>query len=283
MVCDKISLMLKKIKNLLWIPHSIYKNRALALSLAKNDFKSRFAGSYLGIIWAFVQPVITVLVYWFVFEVGFKAGQTTGYPFVLYLVSGIVPWFFFAESLGGGSNCLVEYSYLVKKVVFNIEILPFVKIFSALFVHIFFIAFTILLLTFYGYYPSIYMLQLPYYMLCNFVLVLAIVYLFSSIVVFFRDLNQIIGIIILQVGIWLTPIMWEARGILGEGSLIFRLFKLNPMFYIVDGFRDALLYRQFPGLDKLRWTIYFWLFTLLVFVLGEFIFKRLKIHFADVL
>lgn len=275
--------MFSKIKVLWDLPLSIYKNRKLMFSLAQNDFKSRFAGSNLGTVWAFVQPVITVFVYWFVFEVGFKAGQSTGYPFVLYLVTGIVPWFFFAESLSGGSNSFIEYSYLVKKVVFHIEILPCVKIISALFVHIFFVAFTVFLLSLYGFYPSVYMLQIVYYMFCNIVLVTALSYLCSAIVVFFRDLNQIINVIVLQIGIWMTPIMWDARGMLGEGSRLFKVLKLNPMFYVVDGFRDALLYRQFPGTEKLIWGIYFWCFTLCVYAAGLFLFRRLRVHFADVL
>ena len=97
--------------------------------LAKNDFRTKYAGSYLGIIWAFIQPVVTVLVYWFVFEVGFRAGENTlPVPFVLYLIAGIVPWFFFQDGLIGGTNSMLEYSYLVKKVVFQISVLPVVKI-----------------------------------------------------------------------------------------------------------------------------------------------------------
>lgn len=121
----------------------IISNRKLIWDLSKNDFKTRFAGSYLGIIWAFVQPIVTVLVYWFVFEKGMHAsginlrsGITA--PFVLWLIAGLVPWFFFQEVLSGGTNALMEYSYLVKKVVFQIDILPIIKLISALFVHLFF-------------------------------------------------------------------------------------------------------------------------------------------------
>ena len=103
----------------------IISNRKLIWDLSKNDFKTRFAGSYLGIIWAFVQPIVTVLVYWFVFEKGMHAsginlrsGITA--PFVLWLIAGLVPWFFFQEVLSGGTNALMEYSYLVKKVGYQI-------------------------------------------------------------------------------------------------------------------------------------------------------------------
>ena len=122
------------------LPMDIYKNRRLVAKLAKNDFKTRYAGSYLGIVWAFIQPVITILVYWFVFSVGFRSGTgDLGVPFVLYLVAGIVPWFFFQDALMGGTNSLLEYNYLVKKVVFNISVLPVVKIISAMFVHAYFV------------------------------------------------------------------------------------------------------------------------------------------------
>ena len=100
-------------KKVLTLPIELLQNRKLIMNLAKNDFKTKYAGSYLGIVWAFVQPIVTILVYWFVFSVGLKAGNVSDYPFVLYLVSGIVPWFFFQDALNGGTNALMEYNYLV--------------------------------------------------------------------------------------------------------------------------------------------------------------------------
>ena len=101
-----------------------WTNRKLIWKLAKNDFKTRYAGSYFGVVWAMVQPVVIVLVYWFVFQIGLnnataelKQGITV--PFVLWLVSGIVPWFYFSESLSNGTNALLEYNYLVKNKNFD--------------------------------------------------------------------------------------------------------------------------------------------------------------------
>ena len=84
----------------------------LILRLAKNDFKARFAGSYLGIFWAFVNPIVTILVYWFVFEKGLNAGGVTTHsgvyvPFVLWLIGGMVPWFYFSEAFSSGTNTLL--------------------------------------------------------------------------------------------------------------------------------------------------------------------------------
>ena len=267
-------------KKILALPAELYQNRKLVLSLAKNDFKTKYAGSYLGIVWAFIQPIVTILVYWFVFSVGLKAGTVSDYPFVLYLVSGIVPWFFFQDASNGGTNALIEYNYLVKKVVFKISILPIVKIISALFVHVFFVAFALILCACYGYTPSLYTLQIIYYSVCTFLFVLGLVYATSAIVIFFRDLTQIISIF-LQVGVWLTPIMWDIN-MLSSHPWLIKLFKLNPMYYVVTGYRDSML-GHIGIWNHASWTIYFWVVTILLFGLGSVIFKRLKPHFADVL
>lgn len=255
-------------------------NRKLILNLAKNDFKTKYAGSYLGIIWAFIQPVITVLVYWFVFEIGLRQTGNSDVPFVLWLIAGLVPWFFFSDALNGGTNSLLEYNYLVKKVVFKISVLPIVKILSAFFVNVFFILFTMVIYACYGKYPDLYYLQIIYYIICVFMLVLGLSYLTSAVVIFFRDLTQIISII-LQIGVWMTPIMWNIDT-MGLSSKITFILKLNPMFYVVQGYRDVLINKIWFW-EHGTMTIYFWSFTLITFILGTIVFKRLKIHFADVL
>lgn len=256
----------------------VYRSRTLIWNLAKNDFKTKYAGSYLGITWAFVQPIVTVLVYWFVFQVGFRSGDVGNFPFVLWLVTGIVPWFFFSDALTNATNSMLEYSYLVKKVVFKISILPIVKIISALFVHAFFVCFTIFLFILYGYKPDIYTIQVIYYTVCMFVFVLGISYATCAIVIFFKDLGQIINIF-LQVGMWMTPIMWKYDMVSEQYQWI---LKLNPMYYIVEGYRDSLIYHV-GFWHRFNQTIYFWIVALGLFAIGAVIFKRLKVHFADVL
>ena len=270
------------LKTIFFLPAELYKNRRLVFKLAKNDFKTKYAGSYLGIVWAFVQPIVTILVYWFVFSVGFRSGTgDLGVPFVLYLVAGIVPWFFFQDALIGGTNSLLEYNYIVKKVVFNISVLPVVKIISAMFVHGFFVLFTIILYMCYGRFPDLYYIQILYYSICTFLLVLGLVYATCAVVVFFRDLTQIISIG-LQVGIWLTPIMWIAETSLPGHPLLQKVLQLNPMYYIVSGYRDAFVMKKW-FFESPMWTLYFWIFTILCFLFGNWVFKRLRVHFADVL
>lgn len=273
-------------KKTVFLPSILWENRKLIMNLAKNDYKKKFAGSYLGIIWAFIQPVVTVLVYWFVFEVGLNSKVNdlrTGaeVPFVIWLMAGLIPWFYFQEAWSGGTSVLIEYTYLVKKVVFQIETLPVVKLISALFTHLFFVAFTIVLFAFMGYTPDFYTLQVLYYSFCMIVMVAGLIYATSAIVVFFRDLAQVVGIL-LQVGVWVTPIMWDINTMTKIPSWCVFILKLNPMYYIVNGYRDALINKigfwEHPG-----YTIYFWILSVILLCLGTGIFKRLRIHFADVL
>ncbi len=280
-----IGIFLLRWDSIMDIPVGVWNDRKLIYKLGRNDFKTKFAGSIFGTVWAFIQPIVTVFVYWFVFEKALNAGtQSTKagiqVPYVLWLLCGLVPWFFFSDALPSGTNVLVEYSYLVKKVVFNISNLPIVKLISSLFVHLFFIAFTIAMFAFYGYYPNLYSLQVIYYSAALIVLLLGLIYFTSAIVVFFRDLSQIIGIL-LQVGVWFTPIMWNIDAVAMSPILLF-ILKLNPLYYITSGYRDALI-NEIWFWEKPNATLYFWALTLIIFVLGTTVFKRLKVHFADVL
>ncbi len=259
------------------------KNLALIWKLAKNDFKTRYAGSYLGVVWALVQPVITVLMYYIVFDKIFQSRSEAvaggiAVPYVLFLTAGLVPWFYFSEGLSNGTNALLQYNYLVKKVVFNIDILPLIKVIAASFIHIFFIGVLLIIAAIYGYYPNLYTLQLIYYSACMFVLVLALSYTTSAVVVFFRDLGQIIQIL-LQIGMWATPILWNISSIPRTWQIV---MKLNPVAYIVLGYKATICENKGFWIDW-KYTLYFWCFVGLFMLLGRVIFKKLKVHFADVL
>ncbi|MBO4780727.1 MAG: ABC transporter permease, partial [Selenomonadaceae bacterium] len=139
--------------------HDIIENRKFLWQMTKRDFKQRYLGSYLGILWAFIQPTITVMIFWFVFQVGFKSTPVNNFPFILWLVCGMFPWFFLSESISSATNSVIESSFLVKKIVFRVELLPIVKIISALVVHLFFLTVLMIMFAVYGYSASIYNLQ----------------------------------------------------------------------------------------------------------------------------
>ena len=250
----------------------------MLFSLAKNDFKAKYAGSALGVLWGFISPVITILIYWFVFQVAFQNGPVNGMPYVIWLVSGVVPWFFISEGWGGATGVLIDYSYLVKKVVFKIELLPTVRILSAFFVHLFFVALAFVVSSAYGYFPTLLHFQIVYYMAAAFALALALGRITSTLTVFARDVNNLVGVLV-QFGFWLTPIFWDINAIPENLHLI---FKLNPVYYVTEGYRDIFVYGT-PFCEKPLLTLYFWGFIIVLTLIGNVLFKKLRPHLADLI
>lgn len=243
-----------------------------------DDFKNKFSGSFLGSIWAFIQPLITILIYYFVFQIGFRSVPVEGYPFILWLISGLTSWFFFSDAIINATTSMVEYSYLVKKVLFNINILPLAKICSVFIVQVFLLILNVVIFAVFGFKPDIYMFQIIYYVFYMVILVAGISYLTAALYVFFKDLVQIVSIL-LQVVFWTTPFVWSLSQMPVE---VQHVIKYMPVYYIVSGYRDCFINKVWFW-ENTQWMIYYWLIAVLIFVLGINVFKRLKPHFADVL
>ncbi len=255
-------------------------NRTMIFKMAKNDFKTKYAGSFLGIFWAYTQPVVTILLYWFVFQVGFRSQPQGEYPFVLWLTAGLVPWFYFSDAWNGATESLVSYSFLVKKVLFDVEILPLIKIVAAFMVNVFFTVFLLIIFMCMGFMPTLHALQIIYSLICITVLAWGLGYFTSAVVVFVRDLKHFLQLL-LQILMWVTPIMWNFS-MLQSIPWLEKVMMINPIFYIVQTYRDAL----FGGpwfWERGLWTIYFWVITLLLCVFGAAVFRKIKPHFADIL
>ncbi len=254
----------------------IFKDRRLLMSLSYKDFQRKFTGTYFGLFWAIAQPLLTIIVYWVAFQYGFRSGDVSGIPYVVWFICGIVPWLFVMEAFSSASNSFIEYNYLIKKVKFNVNILPLVKILSSFYVHVFFCVIVMIVACKFHIWPTIYLIQLLYYMLANIILLFSLSLITSTLVVFFRDLNQIISVILL-IGMWGTPIAWSLESFSEETHIY---FKLNPFFYIIEGYRDAIIGRCWFW-EKKELTIYFWCFVLFLLLAGGIIYSKLKPHFAD--
>lgn len=256
----------------------MWRNRGLLMNMSKSDFKSRFSGSYFGVVWAVIQPLMTILIFWFVFQVGFRAQPISDVPFILWLCAAMIPWNFFADAIINATGAFTSYSFVVKKLVFKIGLLPLVKVTSSFFLNIAFNILLIIIFTLYGLFPGIHLIDIIYYNVCIFAFITAWSYLLSTLNVFFKDTTQIVGIF-MQFGIWLTPIMWE-EGIIAEPYRW--IVKLNPIYYIVNGYREALINKVW-FFEHPNQTLYFWAVTIIIALIGFMFFKKMKSHFADVL
>ena len=263
-----------------WFIRELFDHRYLLLQLTLRDFKSRYAGSILGLFWAFLQPLAMMAILWFVFSYGLKANAVeTGVKFIPWFFSASVAWNFLQDGIFVTSNAINDYAFLVKKIDFRVRLLPVVKILSALILHGIFLVLLMVILVISGLRPDVQWLSVFYYMFCSCVFLLGCGWLLAPLNVFTRDIAQLVGVL-MQFGFWLTPIIWNWR-MLPEKYR--PLIKLNPLFYITEGYRDAFVYHRSIAAHGLNSMLYFWCFTLGLLALGHTVFKRLRPHFGDVL
>ena len=256
----------------------IWQKRQLIVGMAKRELRSQYVGSFLGVFWAVIHPVVMITVFWFVFSVGFKAKPMSDVPFVVWLTAGLAPWFLFSEIVNGGTNTVVAHAHLIKKTIFYPQILPFVKICSALVIHLVFLTVLLVLIFFQGVPVTFFFIQAGYYLFCLLVLALGLSWTFSALNVFIRDVAQLVSVS-LQVGFWVTPIFWDIHMMPPKVQWF---LKLNPIYYIILGYRDSFI-EGVPFWSHPVYMAYFWFCASTMLLLGAFVFKRLKPQFPDVL
>jgi ABC-type polysaccharide/polyol phosphate export permease len=216
---------------------------------------------------------------WFAFTYGLKINTIDGStPFSLWLIVGIIAWFYASEIIISTSGCIKEYSYLIKNVNFKASIIPIIKIISSSVIHLFFIGFIFIVCLVYDKEPSLIWFQVIYYLFCILFLTTGIAWLTSSLYVFVKDISQVVNVI-MQFFFWLTPIIWSVEIV---PPYLLKYMKLNPFLYIVEGYRNTFIYEKWFFQD-LNYLIYFWSLSILLFFIGAVTFHRLKPHFADVL
>ena len=245
---------------------------SLVWDMAVEDLKSAYKGAVLGGAWVFIRPAAVILVYYIVFEFFFGMSlEFSDVPYAVWFLSGMLPWLYFADTLGGGITCYQEYSYLVGKIYFPIRLLPMVKVLSGFFVHLVFMAILGAVCIFSG---SVWQIRLPvllYSAVCLLVYTGLSVRLGAIIRVFFRDVSEFTGLF-LQAGIWAVPILWDFNKVPAPYR---RYFALNPMFHIVTGYRQAFGCGTGRG-DHLFSAPVFWELCFLLAVISEVLFRRLE-------
>jgi ABC-type polysaccharide/polyol phosphate export permease len=257
-----------------------YEQRYPLKILVIRDFTGRYLSSYIGLPWAFIQPVIFVFIIWFAFAVGLRAGNTSaGMPFAPWLLAGMLPWLFLSQTLVVTCNSIHEYAYLIRKTALNIWLIPIIKILSGLIIHfIMIILLLFLFITVYDIYPDIHWFQFIYYLFAMIILLTGLSWLLSSINVLVPDMGHVINILT-TILFWATPIIWPYESL--HGNMRY-MALLNPFFYITEGYRYTFLGKMWV-FQFTEMNMYFWSVTLVLFLLGAFTFKKLQPSFGDVL
>lgn len=259
---------------------TLIKNKRLVFQLGKNDFKNRFAGTSFGAIWGFIQPFIFMMTYVIVFQFILKSQSSGNYPYIVWYLPGMAMWMFLNDSINNATSSIRTYSYLVKKVVFPVDIIPVISLTSSSIVGLFLISIACIVCIIIGFIPNI--LILLYYILAAYALIISFTRFTSAITALLPDFGQLFSIF-MQLMFWFTPIMWNIS-MLGTYPVLERIVKCMPFSYLVTGFRQA-----FTGEANLMfevngiYTVVFWVITVLLYIWGNSVFKRNKKDFADVL
>lgn len=256
----------------------LYTRRTLITAMAARELRAQYVASSLGLLWTLIHPVVMITVFWFVFSVGFKTQPLHDVPFVVWLTAGLAPWYVFSDIVSGSTNIIIAHSHLVKKTIFSSQILPVVKILSSLVTHGIFLSVLLVLLLFLRMPISLYYLQVLYYLFCLLMLSLGIAWALAALNVFVRDVAQLVTVL-LQIVFWVTPIFWDISMM---SPKIQRLLKLNPAYYIVQGYRESFITFQ-PFWSHPLHTAYYWSVTAATLACGAYIFRKLKPQFPDVL
>lgn len=250
----------------------LYQYRELLKTNVKKEIRGKYKGSFLGVLWSFVNPLLMTLVYAIVFPFILKTDQPN---YITFLVIGILPWNWFTTVISQGTFCILGNSAIIKKVYFPREILPISVVTSGLVNFLISCLIIFIFLIFSGIGFSKYMLFLPLVIVVQYTISLAIVFITSAIDVYIRDAEYIINFIV-QMLFYATPILYSAD--MFNGTKLSFLIKLNPMATIINSYRDILFYKQMPDL-KLIFLVFVISLGLLFF--GYFIFKKLKKGFAE--
>ena len=269
-------------RTLLKIIKQHYTWRRQLIKLAKADLIKTYSGSALGWAWAIIKPAVLIFVLWFAFDLGLRLnkGSDNGYPFVLWLVAGLIPWFYMDEMFMQGANALRAYNYLVTKMRFPIATIPTFVGISKLYVHMFLVALTILFFLGYGFKPDIYLLQLPIYMVCMYLFFLAWAQFASMLTCMSKDFYNLVGAAT-QALFWLSGILYDVKTMDVPHALkTFLLF--NPISFISNGYRNIFIYKIWIW-EEPRVFVYFLIVLAIMAALALWAYRKLYKEIPDVI
>ena len=252
-------------------------NFSLIIELAKRDFTERYSGSALGFIWSFIYPLINILIYMIIFGnlMGARLpGTSSIWAYGIYLISGLVPWTAFANTVTRASTVFLDKKNIIAKIHVDLPTLPLYIVLSESITFVVTMVIFIILLTLTGFHLTLYLLLIPVIYLIQQLFAYALGFFLVMFVVFLRDLKEVVSIG-LQIWFWFTPIVYvfEILPQWAQNILIW-----NPMLAVVSAYHDIFVYQQMPS--------FFYLTLVLILSIGliaadYLIFKKLEKDIRD--
>jgi ABC-type polysaccharide/polyol phosphate export permease len=254
-------------------------NISRTYAMAQVTLTKRYSGSALGVAWSLVKPVVFVFAYWFAVAVGIRGGRSMGeIPYILWLIPGIMPWFYIADALTIGGAAVRSNTHFVTKMVYPVATLPISEVLSLFFVHLMMMCLTTAVFVLSGFGLNIHFLQLPYYLMCCLAFTAVLATLLSALTAVSQDVLQAVKSFI-TLFFWLTPVLWSVDRV---SSPVKEIILANPIVYIISGYRNCFVNERWFFQDW-QYTLYFWAVMVGLSLLSSFVFTKLEPEFADVL
>ncbi len=250
---------------------NIYQYRELLKTSIKKDIGGKYKKSFFGILWSFINPLLQITVYAIIFPIIMKNNIEN---YTVFMVCGLIPWTFFSSVINRSSCVIVDNGNIIKKVYFPREILPISLVTSET---VTFVISSIIILGFvlgYGMGISVYICFFPLLLIAQYILSIGLSFIVSSITVYFRDIQHFINVF-LQLLFYGTPIVYSLQTIPEEFRWI---LHLNPMTYIIEGYRNIFYYQQKPDVGHIFGVI---VLGIIITIIGYFIFNKLQKKFAE--
>lgn len=268
--------MIRDIKS---VTTEIIKNSRRMWRLAKYEQKATNKNTVLGFLWNFLNPAIQIFIYWFVFAVGLNSAQPKGgYSHIVWMICGIIPWFYISSLLTSTTTSICGYSGILKRMSFPMAIVPVKTVLSGFLSHIYSMIIVIFICILGGAKLHINNLYLVYFMIATIVFLVAYAMLFSAITVLVRDVQKLISSLT-RLLFYISPVVWVQDNL----PLNIRyILRLNPIDYLINGYRNSILYPE--NIDIINYqTLWFWFLTITLFAVGCKVHMKLKKEFFDLI
>lgn len=266
-------------QKVIYIIKEIVTNWSMMIRVALYDYKLQNRDSYLGRAWDLLTPLIQVGTYWLVFGIGLRQGRDIdGYPYLLWMLSGIVPWFCISSAITKGGNSIFAKSATITKLRYPIATVPIGAMVTEFFGFIFTLIILEVIYLFYGYLPNWGYLNLIYYIIYMLAFLASLALITSVFTMVARDFQKLLSNII-RLLFYLTPILWDMEAM---PSIYKIIISLSPIYYVVRGFRESLLY-NIPFYAHQKDIVINWSIVILFFFFGCYQQEKFRNRFRDLI
>lgn len=260
-------------------------NFYLIRRLSLYELKSKNKDNYLGIVWEILNPAIQIMIYWFVFgTIRQKSPIEIGgmeVPFFSWLFAGFFLWIFFYQATIDGSKSIYTRLRMLSKMNFPMSVIPSIVIFSKFYIHLFMLIITIIVFQFMGFFANVYYLQLLYFIFAAFCFIFSLSLITSTLSTIIRDVHMFLNSV-LRMMLYLSGVLWPIS-LLADMPTVMKIIKLNPLLYLVEGYRAALFGTEWYFIEHWQYTLYFWGLIIILFSFGSMLHVKFRRHFIDYL